>query len=291
MIRLFLFFIIVIITINCERKTPEFYTTNYGLKYKYHDISIEETSPKKGDYITVYMIWKTTYDSIFYDSKNNSPQGKDIIILGKPKHLGGIEEGFYKSQKGDSISFYIEPKRFYKDYLSTNKIPKFLEKQEEIIITIRVLNIENEKEYKKRVEYEKEIMELKELENINKTIKKWKVKYDTVLEIDGSYLVMFNNPKTEKIKYGSFVKIHYKASFINGKLIYSTYKNGKPDEFQIGKEGQMVEGLSNTIKNMHYNQKGKILVPSYKGFGSKGSLGNIIPPFTPVIYDIEILPL
>lgn len=275
---------------SCNRSTPDFYTTEHGLKYKYHDINSDEISPNRGDYLTVYMHWKTINDSIFYDSRQVSPIGKDIIKLGKPKQLGGIEEGFSKLQKGDSVSFYISPKRFYEDYLNQGFIPTFLENQDEMIITLRLLDIESPSEYKINIENKKEELELAELKAVSDLIKQWKQEYSSIMEVNGSYILLESPLDSVHFKYGDLIKLDYEASFLNQVVFYSTYKNGKPDEFQIGKDAQMVDGLKNAIAKMHYNQKAKVLVPSYQGFGSKGSIGKIIPPYTPIIYDISILP-
>lgn len=288
--KYFIIFISIIVLLGCGRETPDFYTTLHGLKYKYHDINSDESTPKLGDYLTVYMQWKTLKDSVFYDSRTVSLSGKDVILLGKAKHLGGIEEGFAKLQKGDSVSFYINPKRFYNDYLSIQKLPQFLKNEEEIIITLRLLDIESEPVYKQKVEEQKEELELQELKEVGRIVNEWEAKYDSVLEINGSYLVLEKALDTTKLTYGAIIQLNYEASFINGVTFYSTYKNGYPDEFQIGKEGQVVEGLSDALSKMNYNQKAKVLVPSYRGFGSDGSPGKVIPPFTLIIYDVEVMP-
>ncbi len=140
---------LLFIVLSCGRETPEFYTTEHGLKYKYHDINSEGISPKQGDYLSVFMEWKTIKDSVFYSSKKTSPTGVEVIKIGKQKHLGGIEEAFYLLQKGDSVSFFINALTFYEDYLNTSKIPYFLNKEDDIEITIRLLDIENQKQYKK----------------------------------------------------------------------------------------------------------------------------------------------
>ena len=285
------FYIVLFLLGSCGSETPEFYTTEHGLKYKYHDINSDEITPKRGDYLTVYMQWKTLTDSVFYDSRTISPSGKDVIMLGKAKHLGGIEEGFAKLQQGDSVSFYINPQRFYQDYLALQEVPQFLKGEEEMVITLRLLAIESEKAYLQKIEEQKEVLELQELKEVNRVVEQWNAKYDSVIEIDGSYMVLAEPLDSTKLIYGSVIQLNYEASFINGVTFYSTYKNGFPDEFQLGKEGQMVEGLSNALSKMYYNQKAKVLVPSYKGFGSEGSPGKVIPPFTPIIYDISVLPL
>jgi len=287
--KLAIFFLGLVFFLSCNRETPEYYTTKHGLKYKYHDINSEGKPPKQGDYLSVFMEWKTINDSIFYNSKNTSPSGVDVIKVGRQKHLGGIEEAFYLLQKGDSVSFYINALTFYEDYLNVSKTPTFLSENEDIIITIRLLNIENSKEYKDRLVNDKELLELKELKDIGTLLKKWNASNDSILEIGGIYIQIKNKSKGAKVLGNDILKLNYRASFINNAVFYDTYKNGKPDEFQIGREGQMVEGLKKALLNMHYGEKATVLVPSFLGFGSKGSAGKIIPPYTPILYDIEIL--
>ncbi len=286
--KLTLFLFSIAIIISCSRETPEYYTTDHGLKYKYHDINSEGDSPEQGDYLSVYMQWKTMEDSVFYDSKNTSPSGIAVIKVGKQKHLGGIEEAFYLLQKGDSVSFYINALTFYEDYLNAEKTPSFLSDDEDVVITIRLLDIENHDEHQKRINEEKDFLELKELKDIGTLLKTWNAANDSILKVGGVYIKYLNEKFGDKIVANDLVKLNYKASFINGSIFYDTYKNGSPDEFQIGREGQMVEGLKIALLNLSYGQKATVLVPSFLGFGSKGSSGKTIPPFTPIIYNLEV---
>ena len=116
------------------------------------------------------------------------------------------------------------------------------------------------------------------------------IKGDSIVEVDGFYIVYDSIDKGETIHYNEIFELHYIATFTNGQEFYNTYNNGHPDEFQFGEKGQMVEGLKNAISLMKYGQRAKVLIPSDIGFKGKGSAGNIVPPYTPVIYYLEILP-
>lgn len=281
--------LLLLVLVACKRSTPDYYTTTHGLKYKYHELNDSEETPKKGDYLEVFMDWKTTDDSVFYSSSMTSQTGKEIIKLGKSKHLGGIEEGFSQLKLGDSVSFYFDPRRFYRDYLMLETLPQFLEGEQEMVITLRLLNILSAQEYESQLQKKNASLELKELKSIQEQVNSWKTKHDTVYEINGSYLVMNEMKETPPLKYGEIVTIHYVASFLDGKEFYNTYKNGEPDEFQIGKEDQMIEGFNDAVVRLKHGESATVLIPSYKGFGSKGAVGGIVPPYTPVIYQIEIL--
>ncbi len=125
------------------------------------------------------------------------------------------------------------------------------------------------------------------MKDIGSLLAKWrKDNKDSILEVGGVYIKTKTNSLGEKIKNNDIIKLQYTASFINNSVFYSTYKNNSPDEFQIGREGQMAEGLKIGLLNLNKGQKAEILVPSYLGFGSESK---IVPPYTPIIYRVEVL--
>ena len=55
MIKQFLLIIVLVsIFVECKHSTPDFYTTEHGLKYKYHDINSDGVAPVRQDYLSVY---------------------------------------------------------------------------------------------------------------------------------------------------------------------------------------------------------------------------------------------
>lgn len=285
----FLFFLLLLIFFSCEVTTPEYYHTRGGLKYKYHDIVPDGKVPKEGDYLSVYMTWETEDDSVFYNSWEGSYEGTDLIVLQKTEIIGGIEEGFAMLKEGDSVTFYIDPNVFYESYLKKS-LPSFLKQENEMKISMRLLKIQSQKEY----EYDNQIwldeLEVREYSLVKGVLEKWKMEGDSIFDYSGVYVVYDSiRHDSDYVHYMDVVRMNYTAEFVNGKVFYNTYKNGGPDEFQLGKPDQTVEGLKTAISATRYGQKAKVLIPSNLGFGEKGSAGNIVPPFTPVIYRIEIL--
>ena len=68
----------------------------------------------------------------------------------------------------------------------------------------------------------------------------------------------------------------------------SNYEN-QPFEYVIGAEEQLIEGLENGVKKMREGEKAKFIIPSHLAFGSSGSSTGLVPPFTTVIYEVELL--
>ena len=282
-------FLTTIILIGCQTETPEYFLTEGGLKYKYQDIVGEGREPQVGDVLSVTMKWSTIEDSVFYMSVNTDYNGGDIIKLQKENQPGGIEEGFAKLKEGDSVTFYINPERFFKEYIQA-ETPAFLINDAEIKIDIRLIKVQSNKEYELALIEWQRLKDFEEFRKIEETLGYWYNSGDSIVEVDGFYIVYDSIGKGEAINYNEIFELHYIATFTNGQEFYNTYNNGQPDEFQFGEKGQMVEGLKKAISLMRYGQRAKVLIPSDIGFKAKGSAGKIVPPYTPVIYYLEILP-
>ena len=109
--------------------------------------------------------------------------------------------------------------------------------------------------------------------------------------LNGMYYIPVQQGTGECTKYGDQVKIHYKGYFLNGKQFESTYDRAQPLEFNFGDEGQVISGFKTALGLMNEGAKMKFIIPSALAFGELGSSSNIVPPYTTVIYEIELLNL
>jgi len=271
--------------VSCDSESNEFLETEGGLKYKFHDIVDEGRTPKSGDFLSVYISWSSK-DSIYYNSVNTFDP-INLIVLGETKN-GGLEEGFFKLKEGDSASFYIEPEKLYSNYLN-QPLPEALKNEKELNVSIRLLKVQTEKEYYNSLKISKEQQEIHEISMVKNKVDDWKKQYDSVFTYSGCYMVYLSPFIGDTIQKGNEVTIQYSASFFNGDEFYSTEFNGVPETYLVGSKDQTVDGLQIAFLHMSYGQRAKIIVPSYMGFGEKGSAGGIVPPFTPIVYEIEVL--
>ena len=51
----------------------------------------------------------------------------------------------------------------------------------------------------------------------------------------------------------------------------------------------MIEGLEKVLKVLKNGEKAKIIIPSQFAFGETGSSTGIVPPYSTVIYNLEII--
>lgn len=88
---------------------------------------------------------------------------------------------------------------------------------------------------------------------------------------------------------GSTVSVNYLGILPNGLRIDGNVDAGPPFVFIYGTEGQMIPGIMKALSHMKAGGKAKIILPSPLAFGVNGSSTGIVPPHTPVIYEIELV--
>ena len=81
------------------------------------------------------------------------------------------------------------------------------------------------------------------------------------------------------------VVIDYNGWLTDGTLFDSSYKRGQPGTFHVS---GVVAGFSEGLQNIRMGGHAKIYIPSYLGYGKKGSQG-AVPPNATLIFEIEIL--
>jgi peptidylprolyl isomerase len=93
--------------------------------------------------------------------------------------------------------------------------------------------------------------------------------------------------KGKKIKEGSHVSLHYTGSLLDGTIFDSSYPREKPFELEVGK-GQVIPGFDEALLLMQEGEKAKIIIPSKLAYEERGA-GGVIPPYTPIVFEIEVL--
>ncbi|MDR1021972.1 MAG: FKBP-type peptidyl-prolyl cis-trans isomerase [Prevotellaceae bacterium] len=95
-----------------------------------------------------------------------------------------------------------------------------------------------------------------------------------------------NGKKVEKA--GNAMLITYEGFFLNGAKFDSNGKDGQPFRYVRGQQWQVIPGLAMALAAMSEGEKAEFVFPSAVAFGAKG-LADIVPPFTSVVYEVEVL--
>ena len=92
------------------------------------------------------------------------------------------------------------------------------------------------------------------------------------------------------VRSGDLVTIGYTASTLTDPHpIDDTYQTGQPLSFRLGDPGQVIKGIEVAVHLLPKGGKGRFIIPSALAFGPAGSSSGIVPPWTPLLYRVEVL--
>jgi len=279
---IFLLFIITIFLSCSEKVEVESYSKSLNGFYFRFFIKTKNPKAKIGDYITFHIKYFTGNDSMFFDAVKS-------IKLTKPKFQGSVEECFMMLGNNDSASFYINADDFFGKTIKA-PLPKFLPTNSFFKINIRVLNICNEEQFIK--DKEEFLSWINGFNDYEKTVIKNYIdneQIDVKPTASGIYKIKINEGYGKLVETKDTVTVHFEGRFLNGKIFDSTRKRNEPFKFVFGTEWQVVRGLEEAIGGMSKGEKALFIMPSKLAFGDKGSSSGIIPPYTSVIFEVEIL--
>jgi FKBP-type peptidyl-prolyl cis-trans isomerase len=275
---------VILFLVSCHDNSryPGFKHARHGIYYQLHKIGEDTQKPVAGDFVTVDLVYKTIDDSVFFT-------GRRKFQITKPAYKGSIDECFMMLAEKESATFIISADDFFNKTLQT-ALPDFFNENSPMKVTIDIIEIQTEEEYKKEKEafvtwiqdfndYEKVILKqfLEEKELPVKPI------------LSGIYYINVREGNGKKIEPGDTITINYEGRFLNGKFFDSTIKRNQPFQFIYGTEWQVIKGLEEVLGIMREGEKSIVILPSDLAFGKKGSSTGIIPPFTSLIFEVEIL--
>ena len=277
-----------------------------GLQYK---IVTDGGQPKAqtGDLLSVNMTVTTDRDSLLTSTyKIGLPQIVNIAADSLP----GLYPGDYNSMfkmlgEGDSAVFKLDldtmaaktmqPKPDFADHhvIFNIKVNKHFKKGE---LTDSALYAEV------NTYFEGEIQKLKTSEEgkINEYIKKNNL--EPLKTASGLQYVIVEEGTGEKPVAGDTVQVNYTGALVaSGDVfdtsieeeakksnIYNPMRPYEPAKFAIGVR-QVIAGWDEGLLLLPKGSKAKLIIPSELGYGERGDGRGVIPPFAPLVFDIELI--
>lgn len=96
----------------------------------------------------------------------------------------------------------------------------------------------------------------------------------------------------QPLEWGDYVSAHYKGYLLDGKVFDSSYRKGRPMKFYIG---NMIDGWNEGLQLVKEGGRIQLFVPSQLGYKEQGvpdgKDGYVIPPNTPLVFEVEVLSL
>ena len=276
--------IISLFLISCNRTSeyPGYNKSKNGFFYKLIKIGDESPKCQYNDYVTADICYKTMNDSVFFT-------GRRKFQISRPVFPGAIDECFTMLAKDDSASFIISAANFFRKTLSSD-LPSFLKENSNIKINVVIIDIQTPQEYSREKEaFLKWIEDFGEYERtiLKQYLDGAKLKIKPLSS--GMYHLILKRGNTKGVALGDTVIVHYEGRFLNGKFFDSTRQRKEAFQFVYGQQWQVIKGMEDAIGMMHEGEKALFIMPSELAFGETGSSTGIIPPFTSLIFEAELV--
>lgn len=283
----------------------QFETGEGGLQYKI----VEDKGQEKavaGDLLSIEMKVMTDRDSLLSSTyKIGLPQ----IINIAPDSIPGLYAGDYNSMfkmlgEGDSAVFKLDLDTMAAKSMQPK--PDFADKH--IIFNVRV-----NRHFKKgeltdsalyaevNTYFEGEIEKLRVAEEgkINNYIQTNNL--EPLKTASGLQYVIVEEGTGEKPVAGDTVEVNYTGALTTGDVfdtsikevaesnnIFNPMRPYEPAKFAIGVR-QVIPGWDEGLLLLPKGTKAKLIIPSELGYGERGDMRGTIPPFAPLVFDIELV--
>lgn len=257
----------------CKESSPSKSIDRYS---KYELLAFGEgTHPRKGEVIfTTITILNEQGDTIHY-----VPNYAYHFTI-KNAYLDKVWQKF---KVGDRVQLTTQKHKV------VNYLP-FVKLQQDSSSTLVVdFTIKESLSPLKAKELIQEELSRRELEEVQELANFIKDSEDSFEFKNGIYKKVEIENNGEPIKFGSKVSIDYTGEFLNGFVFDNTKEKGITPSFTYGQEYQLLEGIKTALSGVKEGERIKIILPSRHAFGENGSLAGIVPPYTAVLYKVNVI--
>jgi len=252
-----------------------------GLSYVMHK-SNKGPKLKLDDVVTLNLKYITSKDSLVFDSWK---MGKPIQLkIAKSSFKGDLMDGLTLLTVGDSASFLINADSLFTKTFGAPR-PAFIDSSSFLNFTVKVISTTTDAVLKaEELKAEKENA-MKENEVIAKYIADKQI---TPSKSSSGLMYIISEPGTgEQAQAGKTVKVHYTGRLLDGTKFDSSLDRNDPIEFKLG-QGMVIKGWDEGIALLKVGGKALLIIPSNLAYGSRGA-GGVIPPFSPLTFEVELV--
>jgi FKBP-type peptidyl-prolyl cis-trans isomerase len=231
-----------------------------GLYYSYTTLNGAGRKPVIGEAITMHYKLFRVADGVLVDStvRTKGSEAPITFAYTGQSFIDGIEEALRFLKKGERALFLM-PNNLAFGGQSSTKIPAFAA----LGIDIEIVDVRNQ------------------TEQINDYLKAKKLT-PTDSTSDGLKIIKTVTTSEAAVAKGQNTIVKY-----TGKLLTDKQFDTGQITVVVG-SGATIKGFEDGIAKMKLGEKATLIFPSTIGYGAAGS-GSTIPPYAPLVFDIEIV--
>jgi FKBP-type peptidyl-prolyl cis-trans isomerase FkpA len=237
----------------------------------------EGISPEKTDFVNINFTGRLVDGTIFDTSDrslaiaNNIERDKlygPFKFLLETMTIAGLREGLLMMREGE-IARIIIPSNLAFGQSRVGSIPPY----STLIYDVELLDV-----IKDPAEHEQKLLDAYLLEH----------GIEVEPEASGLYYIESQAGTGSLPVSESKIVLHFQGTLVDGR-VFDRSEPGKAITLDLASTSYVVPGFVEGIKKMRSGSKARFIVPSKIGFGASGSAEGIIPPYTTLIFDVEVL--
>ena len=270
-----LFILFCLLAVSC-RKYSGFKHDSSGYYYHYFSCNENNEQPQTGDFVVVNMGLRTKDTVISPMTQNN--------MLVDELYRGDIYCALRDMHLGDSATFIFDGPQFYEEFLGMGEYPFG---KMPIYVDIKLLKIMSkqslEKAEERYQEYKKQVRHIED-----SLIQDYVVENRFNEKYHGLRFIWNKRGAGLKANRNQVVQVLYRGRRLDNTVFESFTDPEHPVTFEVGKD-QVARGIDVIVQNMCVGDQVTVVLPSSYVFGEKGNEVFQIPPYTPLVYDVELL--
>ncbi len=225
--------------------------------------------PQTGNQVYVHYEGRRLTDNFLFDQSSRAGNDPLVFALNSGSVITGFNEGVSLLREGERAKLLIPSSLAY-GYQRSNTIPAYSALKFDVEL-VKVLT-------------EDEALRLFATDSL----KFDPPKLEAVTNAPGTYYVKLHEGPGVNIENGKKVSIKIGGHYVDGSEFV---KAGSAYNFTMG-EGTTIKGLEEAVRRMKVGEKGVVFIPSSQGYGEKGLVDRgvqVIAPYTPLIYNVEVV--
>lgn len=273
----------VVLAMACSRSTYSGYDkTDSGIYIKYHQKGEEGAKPQINDVVAVSMIYELSDTVLFHSDSLTEPLRFPVI---EPTFQGDLYAALSLMNIGDSISIVFPADSFYVATAGLETLPEFVQAGEPMYFHVKLNSFQTEAELLAEQHMMLEQMKTLEQNTLGAFIEENQSKI--IQKPSGLILLEEKAGKGSFPNQGDVLKLNFSVGTIDGQMLFSTFDRNEPMDVTFGEQFD-TPGFDEGIGYIKKGGRSKLIVPSNLAFDSMGR-GQIVAPYTTLVYDIEVL--
>ncbi len=280
--RIIIILLLIMLVISCRKKVhfQGFNVTPSGLEFKLHNIGELDKKVKEGQIVVMEVQIASLENQVIFTTKNTDSL---VIVYYTDEKDAGLMEAVGMLLEGDSATFVAQSANVA-SYISYDSV-----RYPEVLMDIHVLRVVDADRWDFEQRYPELLVdyELEEQQLLYRFLNR--IDPRQVQKIDGMYFITVEKGTGDLPVTGDEVTLHYEGYLLDGSKFDSTKDAGMPFSYTLGEQDQVLMGFDIGVRQMRKGGKAIFILPSQLAFSDYGSSTGIIPPYTTLIYEVEML--